>query len=44
MTKVYTLTGISTGTEATEKFFDNNKFFFAKRLNNGHFEFVGSSC
>lgn len=43
MTKVYTLVGISTGTEATEKFFDNNKFFFAKRLNNGHFEFVGSN-
>lgn len=43
MTKVYTLTRISTGTEATEKFFDNNKFFFVKRLNNGHFEFVGSN-
>lgn len=43
MTKVYTLTGISTGTEATEKFFNNNKFFFVKRLNNGHFSFVGSN-
>lgn len=43
MTTVYTLTGISTTTEATEKFFENNKFFFVKRLNNGHFEFVGNN-
>ena len=40
---VYTLTGISTSTEATEKFFDNNEFFFVKKLNNGHFEFIGNN-
>ena len=43
MTKVYKLTTIDTTTEATKEFFENNKFFFVKSLNNGHFEFVGSN-
>ncbi len=43
MTKVYKLAAIDTTTEATEKFFKNNEFFFVKRLNNGHFEFIGGN-
>lgn len=43
MAKVYKLAAIDTTTEATKKFFDNNEFFFVKRLNNGHFKFVGNN-
>lgn len=43
MTKVYKLTTIETTTEATKEFFENNKFFFGKRLNNGHFVFVSDN-
>ena len=43
MAKVYKLAAIDTTTEATTKFFDNNKFFFVKRLPNGHFKFIGNN-
>ena len=43
MAKVYKLAAIDTTTEATKKFFDNNEFFFVKRLSNGHFKFIGSN-
>ena len=43
MAKVYKLVELNTTTEATKYFFKKNKFFFAKRLTNGHFKFVGSN-
>ena len=43
MAKVYKMVELNTTTEATKDFFKNNKFFFAKRMPNGHFKFIGNN-
>lgn len=41
--KMYKVVELNTSTEATRNFFSNNEMFFVKRLNNGHFKFIGNN-